>query len=96
MMIRRKTRRRWVRLVVGLILTVAWFWVLFGEILGMKRVVGNDLEPDLRDGDLVFYERLLVPKMEDVVVWPDGKIGRWHGEKDSIGRAVILWRGRGI
>ena len=64
--------------------------------MGVKRINNNQLAPDLRDGDLVFYERLFAPNLEDVVIWKNGEVGRFNGEQDIIGRAVLLWRGREI
>ena len=96
MRIKRKTGRRWVRLVVGFIAMSGCFWLLFGVVFGVKRVVGDDLAPDLRDGDLVVFERLSMPRKEEIIIWPDGQMGRWNGEGDTIGRIVALWRGRGI
>jgi hypothetical protein len=95
MKIKRKTGRLWWRLGWRMLI-IATFMTTICVFMGVRRIDNNQLAPDLRDGDLVFYERLFAPNMEDVVVWKNGDVGRFDGRTDFIGRVVLLWRGREI
>lgn len=79
-----------------MLLTGVWLWLIWGKLLGVTRVNNNLLAPEVCDGDVVFYERLLAPNLEELVIWPNGELGRWEGDGAIIGRAVLLWRGREI
>ena len=82
--------------MIELVIVGARLWIIWGVLLGVTRVNNDMLAPDIRDGDLVFYDKILAPDLEDLVVWSDGGVGRWNGEGDILGRAVLLWRARGI
>ena len=96
MVIRTQPWRRWGRLGCEVLLIGVWLWLIWGKLLGVVRVDNDLLAPEVRDGDVVFYERLLAPNLEELVVWPNGELGRWKGDGIIMGRAVLLWRGRGI
>ena len=57
MIIRKSWRREWARLLwkMSLFLSIA---VMAIAIFETKRIVGDELSPTYKDGDLVFYLRL--------------------------------------
>jgi len=96
MKIYRSSWRRWGRLMVELGAVCGCLWLIWGVLLGVMLVKDDTLAPDVRDGDLVFYDKVLAPNAEDLVIWPNGEIGRWNGDGEIVGRVILLWRTRGI
>ena len=79
-------RREWARLGIRVGLAAGVFSVLFA-LFGVYRAEGNDLAPDVKDGDLLIYMRFLPAEVGELTV--DGGLRRIEEAGDSRGK--VLW-----
>ena len=52
-----KKHHKWVRLFVKIAVMVAFLWLLFGVLIGFRRVEGVSMSHRVEDGDLVLFSR---------------------------------------
>lgn len=52
-----RENRSWIRLVVKMVILVSILWLLFGVLIGLRRVEGVSMSHRVEDGDLVLFSR---------------------------------------
>ena len=82
--VKKRVKRNLLQLLIKIGIFIAFVFVMFTFILGLKRFTGNNMFPMFKDGDLCFYFRLTDFYLDDVVVYknPNGEL--------QLGRIVGL------
>ena len=52
-----RKNRNWVRLIVKSVVLILVLWLLFGVLIGLRRVEGVSVSNRVEDGDLVLFSR---------------------------------------
>ena len=52
-----RKNRNWVRLIVKSVVLILVLWLLFGVLIGLRRVEGVSMSNRVEDGDLVLFSR---------------------------------------
>jgi len=52
-----KDYRNWIRLGIKVIILIVILWIIFGVLIGFKRVEGVSMSRRVEDGDLVLFSR---------------------------------------
>lgn len=90
----RTPRREWARLGVRVGM-VAGIFAVMAMFIGVYRVSGDALAPDLKDGDLLFYLRFAPVEVGDVGII-DGIAQRVETRNGAAGKVLWTMRIRNI
>ena len=90
----RTPKREWARLGVRVGM-VAGIFAIMAMFIGVYRVSGDALAPDLKDGDLLFYLRFAPVEVGDVGII-DGLAQRAETRTDRAGKVLWTMRIRSI
>ncbi len=90
----RTPRREWARLGVKVGMVAGVFAILV-TFFGVRRIGGDELAPDLRDGDLLFYARFVPVEAGELGVI-DGDVRRAETSTGALGKVLWTMRIRNI
>ena len=79
-----KEHRNWIRLGIKIAILAVILWIIFGVLIGFKRVEGVSMSSRVEDGDLVLFSRT------DKTYYPDDVVLFERDDKTYISSILAL------